>query len=591
MQEQHVDVITWLKKEANSFASISSDDDRADLQIFVDIVGDARVVVCGGSTYGTHEFFTLNYRLLKLLVETKGFTLFAIEDGWVEAEYINQYLLTGEGDIAHLLDGLRFWIWKTQEMLDLIRWMRSYNEQCGERPALQFLGLDMQSCDLVILNVLSYVDEVDSDASDTFRDLYASFWPYTDHLTRYSDESPQFKSTCWSQLKYAQELLFAQRTKYVGLSSPAAFASALQCANIVLQAERMFSSFNYELRSQFMAENAVWHLDQEGTKAKMFIWTHNGHAVAPPGDELPHSLGSYLHEKYGKDFKTFGMLVGQGQFNAQDKYQQDNITAHTFGLPLRASYEYIFQAIGLPRMLIDLQRLSDEPYECLSEPRMYRSVGTMYAEKAEEHYWSEVSLPLSFDGIFYIQDSTPSQLLKFEQSEAANQRPASQLVSTQPRNMQFEAGLSYWQQMLSQGYECGLETGFAHSGDIAAYLKSTAFDAVRFCSLHQVIRPDAYIKQRIRLSAYVKALGVKKSAGLWMRIDGPTGYLRLDDMRKRPIVGTSNWTRYEIVLDVPKCSTQIVFGLLFSGQGKVWIDDVQLEIVEATVPTTDSDRN
>jgi erythromycin esterase len=591
MQEQHVDVITWLKKEAISFASVSPDDDRTDLQTFVDIVGDARVVVCGESTHGTHEFFALKYRLLKLLVETKGFTLLAIEDGWVEADSINQYLLTGVGDIACLLAGLRFWIWKTQEMLDLIRWMRSYNEQCGERPALQFCGLDMQSCDLMILNVLSYIDEVDADAGDTFRDLYANFWSYTDHLSRYSDESPQFKSTCWSQLKHAQELLLAQRTKYEGRSSTAAFASALQYANLVLQAERMFSVFDYKLRSQFMAENAVWHLEHEGPAAKMFIWTHNGHAVAPAGDVRHYSLGSYLHEKYGNGFKNFGMLVGQGRFNAQDIYQQDKITSYAFDAPRRASYEYIFQAVGLSRMIIDLQRLSEEPYKCLSGPHLHRSVGTMYAEKAKEHYWSEVSLPQSFDGIFYIQRSTPSQLLKFEQPEVVDQRPVPQLVSTQPRNMQFEAGLSYWQQTISQGYECGIETGFAHSGDISAYIKSTALDAAHFSFLHQGIEPDAYLNKRIRLSAYVKVLGVKKAAGLWMRIDGPTGYLRLDDMNKRPIMGTSNWTRYEIVLDVPKSSTRITFGLHFNGPGKVWIDDVELEIVEDTVPSTNSGRN
>jgi erythromycin esterase len=591
MQEQHGDVIMWLKKEANSFASISPDDDGADLQPFIDMVGDARVVVCGESTHGTHEFFTLKYRLFKLLVETKGFTLLAIEDGWVEADYINQYLLTGEGDVVSLLAGLRFWIWKTQEMLDLIRWMRSYNEQRGERPALQFFGLDMQSCDLVIMNVLTYIDEVDADASETFRDLYANFWSYTDHLSRYSDESPQLKSTCWSQLKYAYELLLEQQTKYEERSSRAAFASALQCASIVLQAEQMFSSFNYELRSEFMAENAVWRLDQEGEDAKMFIWTHNGHAVAPPGGGLPHSLGTYLHERYGKEFKTFGMLVGQGRFNAQDIYQQDNITTHTLDLPLRASYEYVFQAVGLPRMIIDLQQLSDEPYMCLAEPHLYRSIGTMYAEKIKEHYWSEVSLPLAFDGVFYVQDSTPSQLLTSEQPEVADQRSVPPLVSTQPRNMQFEAGLSYWQQTISRGCECGFETGFARSGDVVAYLKSNAFDAVQFSSLHQVIMPDDYINQRIRLSAYVKALGVKKCAGLWMRIDGPTGPLRLDDMHQHPIVGTSNWTNYSIVLDVPKNSTQIVFGLHFSGQGQVWIDDVQLEVVEAAVPSSDSGRN
>jgi erythromycin esterase len=591
MQEQHIDVFSWLKKEAIPLTSIvpdDADDDMTDLHYFGNIIGDARVVVCGEATHGTHEFFTLKHRLLKFLAEQKGFTLFAIEDGLLEVDGINQYVLTGKGDVIELLTDLRFWIWKTQEMVDLIRWMRSYNEQRGERPALQFLGLDMQSCDTVILRVLSYIDEVDPQAGDEFRDLYANFWTFTEHLSRYSDESPQFKSTCWSQLKHAQELLLAQRTNYEARSSSATFAYTLQCANIVLQAEQMFSSFKYELRSQFMAENAVWHLDQAGPQAKMFIWTHNGHAVAPRDDSTFRSLGSCLHQKYNREFKAFGMLVSQGTFNAQDKYQQENIIEHTFGLPLSTSYEYIFQSLGLSRAIVDLQQLSDELYDWLLEPRMCRSVGIMYAEKAEQNYWSKMSLPESFDGIFYVQDSTPSQLIALDRSATAGQRLAPLLISTQPRNMQFEAGLSYWQATTPPGHSCDFESGLAHSGAICAYLKSTTNDPVQFSSLHQAIKPDAYLQRRIRLSAYVKALDIKRSAGLWMRVDGANDYLRLDDMHKRPITGTSNWMRYAIVLDVPKNSLQIIFGLHFSGQGKVWIDDVQLEVVEDTVPPTDN---
>lgn len=591
MQEQHVDVIEWLKRESKPFtSSVPDDDDMTDLHPFGEIVDEARVVVCGEATHGTHEFFALKHRLLKFLVEQKGFTLFAIEDGLIEVDGINQYVLTGNGDIIQLLTDLRFGIWKTQEMVDLIRWMRAYNQRRGERPALQFLGLDMQSCDLVIMHVLTYIDEVDPPAGDEFRELYGGFWSFTEHLSSYSDESPQFKSTCWSQLKHAQELLLARRISYEEKSSLVAFAYTLHCANIVLQAEQMFSLFHYELRSQFMAENAVWHLDQAGPEAKMFIWTHNGHAQAPLDESLYPSLGSCLHQKYNREFRTFGMLVGQGTFNAQDRYKQGEVVEHTLGRPLRTSYECIFQSLDLSRALIDLQDLPDELFEWLEEPRMCRSVGIMYAEKDEENYWSKVSLPQSFDGVFYMQNSTPSQILDLDRSAPVDQRSAPLLISTQPRNMQFEAGLSYWQYTTPPGYTCDFESGLAHSGDICAYLKSKTSDSTQFSSLHQVIKPDAYLQRRIRLSAYVKVLDVKKSAGLWMRIDGPNDYLRLDDMHKRPITGTSSWIRYAIVLDVPKNSSQITFGLHFSGQGKVWIDDIQLEIVEDTVPLTNHDR-
>ena len=412
MQEQHVDVMTWLKKEAIPFTSIAPDDESmSDLNPFGDIVEDARMVVCGDATYGTHEFFRLKHRLWKFLVERKGFTLFAIEDGLLEVDDINQYVLTGKGDVSQLLAGLRFWIWRTQEMVDLVQWMRSYNERRGERPALQLLGLDMQSCDQLILQVLAYIDKVDAQAGEEFRDLYANFWSFKDHLSLYKDESLQFKDTCWSQLKYAQELLVAQRNKYEAQSSPREFAYTLQCANCILQAEQMFSLPTYELRRQFIAENASWHLEQAGPQAKMFIWTHNGLAAAPPDESKFRTLGSCLYQKYGKEFKAFGMLVAQGTFNAQDPRNPKKINVYTLDAPSRDSYEYIFQSIGLSRMIIDLQQLPDELYTWLSEQQIYnRSVGIIAAQHAQD-YWVEAYLPQAFDGIFYLQDSTPTRLL------------------------------------------------------------------------------------------------------------------------------------------------------------------------------------
>jgi hypothetical protein len=44
--------------------------------------------------------------------------------------------------------------------------------------------------------------------------------------------------------------------------------------------------------------------------------------------------------------------------------------------------------------------------------------------------------------------------------------------------------------------------------------------------------------------------------------------------------GTSDWTKYEIVLKVPKKATHITFGvLLANGPGKLWFDDITIEAV------------
>ena len=88
------------------------------------------------------------------------------------------------------------------------------------------------------------------------------------------------------------------------------------------------------------------------------------------------------------------------------------------------------------------------------------------------------------------------------------------------------------------------------------------------------------------MSAYVKTEDVSKWAGLWMRVDGPTGIVSFDNMSNRAIVGDTDWTRYEIVLDVPEDATHIGFGILLHEEGQVWVDGFTFEAVGQDVPIT-----
>ncbi|MGA7241700.1 MAG: hypothetical protein WBX19_00895, partial [Terracidiphilus sp.] len=60
----------------------------------------------------------------------------------------------------------------------------------------------------------------------------------------------------------------------------------------------------------------------------------------------------------------------------------------------------------------------------------------------------------------------------------------------------------------------------------------------------------------------------------------------IDNMQKRPIKGTQSWTMHDVVLDVPQGSTGIAFGILLSGTGQVWMNDVTFEVVDDSVPVT-----
>jgi hypothetical protein len=100
--------------------------------------------------------------------------------------------------------------------------------------------------------------------------------------------------------------------------------------------------------------------------------------------------------------------------------------------------------------------------------------------------------------------------------------------------------------------------------------------------------PEDYLGKRVKLSGYIKSQNVLAWAGMWFRIDGDPREKELgfDNMQNRPIKGTTDWKKYEIVLDVPMNSKYIAYGVLLSSMGKVWIDDLHFEIVSKDTPVT-----
>jgi hypothetical protein len=136
------------------------------------------------------------------------------------------------------------------------------------------------------------------------------------------------------------------------------------------------------------------------------------------------------------------------------------------------------------------------------------------------------------------------------------------------------------------GYELTADTEVKHGGKASGSLKAT--DAAKnFGSFTSAIRADNYRGKRVRLVAFVKPEGVKDWAGLWLRVDGKEKTaIAFDNMNARPIKGTSDWTKYGLVLDVPKEAEEIYFGCLLAGTGRLWVDDMELLVVGNDVPVT-----
>jgi hypothetical protein len=130
------------------------------------------------------------------------------------------------------------------------------------------------------------------------------------------------------------------------------------------------------------------------------------------------------------------------------------------------------------------------------------------------------------------------------------------------------------------------QTATASSGKYGSLIAAKSGEARGFGTLMQTISADDYRGARWRLSGYLKTEQAVR-AQMWMRVDGTEGkVLAFDNMDSRAVTGTTEWKRYEIVLDVPAGSIDIAFGYFLAGGGKVWGDNFKLEKVDATVPVT-----
>ncbi len=143
----------------------------------------------------------------------------------------------------------------------------------------------------------------------------------------------------------------------------------------------------------------------------------------------------------------------------------------------------------------------------------------------------------------------------------------------------------------TEDYEYTIDTKNSYKDKNVVLLSARKENPVGFGTLMQDFSAGGYREKRMALTAIIRSESLKNWAGMWMRVEGAGGdVLGFDNMKNRAITGTTDWKEYQVVLDVPKESRLIGFGLLLSGQGKVWIADVRFEAVDTHVATTNMEK-
>jgi erythromycin esterase len=106
------------------------------------IFQNTRLIGLGEATHGTSEFTVIRAELFKYLVEKHGYTVFFLEADYNACARVNRYIHGEKDELKEAVLEIQLWPWLTEELVDLIEWMRSYNQ--GNSNTLKFIGCDMQ---------------------------------------------------------------------------------------------------------------------------------------------------------------------------------------------------------------------------------------------------------------------------------------------------------------------------------------------------------------------------------------------------------------------------------------------------------------
>ena len=93
-----------------------------DLDPLIEKIGNARIVMLGEASHGTHEYYTYRSYISKKLIAQKQFNFIAVEGYWPDCFKINHYIKSASApgnDILNILKQFNrwpTWMWANWEI-------------------------------------------------------------------------------------------------------------------------------------------------------------------------------------------------------------------------------------------------------------------------------------------------------------------------------------------------------------------------------------------------------------------------------------------------------------------------------------------
>ena len=151
-----------------------------DYDALLELIANARIVLLGEASHGTHEFYFERAQITKRLIAEKNFTVLAIEADWPDAWRVHRYVRgrSNDANAGEALSGFRrfpIWMWRNTVVVEFVEWLREFNQKLSKnKTPAGFYGMDLYSLHASIDAVLNYLRKVDPDAAARARLRYSN---------------------------------------------------------------------------------------------------------------------------------------------------------------------------------------------------------------------------------------------------------------------------------------------------------------------------------------------------------------------------------------------------------------------------------
>ena len=413
-----------VRHEARWFES-----EQGGFEALVNAIGDARVVLIGEASHGTHEFYRTRAELTRELIARRGFNVIAVEADWPDAYRVNRWVRGASDDSSAeqaLGDFVRFprWMWRNTDVVEFTAWLRERNLRTPEAERVGFYGLDLYSLHRSIEAVLAYLAKVDPEDARRARERYSCFEMFGGDPQAYGYASTRgFSADCEDEVTAQLVDLRRRALDYANRDGRIAadeYFFAEQNARLVANAETyyraMFGSHvqSWNVRDRHMMETLESLVQHTGRESKAVVWAHNSHLGDARATQMASSgelnLGQLVRERFNGEAFLIGFTTHTGTVTAARNWDDPAERRHVRP-SLPGSYEHLFHETDISQFLLLLR---DGPArQALWTERLERAIGVIYRPESERvsHYF-RARLPQQFDAVLHIDRTTALEPLE-----------------------------------------------------------------------------------------------------------------------------------------------------------------------------------